>query len=763
MKGNLEVKQRRQGRLGRLIAVKPRDAGQKTITACHAPNAFASRLIAPMKVLRAMFYFTYSPAPLARLLSEKLIAISRGGKSLLMLSADCVALPLCLQLAMWANAGAAPSSILPSMLPSTLTSTLPLTLLLTAVSVAALAMSDLYSAVVRYLNQRMLAIAGASLAVAVLAVCALTVDRDQQAIPAGALAAYWLIAMVYLVASRVAVRGFLQRHTRPASAREAVAIYGAGDTGARLAQALRGDHRYCPVCFIDEKCGGEQRTVGGLRVFPPERLDEIVAAASIRLIVVALPATSGERLGAVLRMLASAGVSVKFLHGLLDLADHALRRQPHEPNHGPGDGAGAGCDGTPHFPLEQLLGRPPVQPDSALFSRCVRGKSVLVTGAGGSIGSELCRQVAGLGPRRLHLLDHSEYALYTIRQELQANWPQLSVRAHLGSVCNEQLLERIMQEDSIDTIYHAAAYKHVSLVETNLVEGLRNNVIGARAVASIAAKYLVETCVLVSSDKAVRPTTIMGASKRLSELVFQAAAESTNDGTKHGMNSGTNNNRTIFSMVRFGNVLGSSGSVVPLFRRQLQQGGPLTITDAAMERYFMLIPEAAQLVIQAGAMAEGGEVFVLDMGQPIRIVDLARRMIALAGLTEKSTQYPQGDIEIRYVGLFPGEKLQEELLTADGAVPSRHPRIQRMKEEALPPALLDQYIELLLITCGTNDRWLIEAMLKTIMHEFTPQPGPPAGAGAGAVEGERDGEAALRAIAQLSMAPAPTPMPQPAS
>lgn len=700
-----------------------------------------------MKVLRAMFYFTYSPAPLARLLSEKLIAFSRGGKSLLMLCADCVALPLCLQLAMSADDDAAP---------------LPLMLLLTAVSVAALAISDLYSAVVRYLNQRMLVIAGASLGCAVLAVCALTFDRDEQPIAAGALAAYWLIAMAYLVASRVAVRGFLQRHTRPASqAREAVAIYGAGDTGARLAQALRGDHRYCPVCFIDEKCGGEQRTVGGLRVFPPERLDEIVAAASIRLIVVALPATSGERLGAVLRMLASAGVSVKFLHGLLDLADHALRRQPHEPNHGPGDAAGNPGNTTPDFPLEQLLGRPPVQPDSALFSRCVRGKSVLVTGAGGSIGSELCRQVAGLEPRRLHLLDHSEYALYTIRQELQASWPQLAVRAHLGSVCNEQLLERIMQEDSVDTIYHAAAYKHVSLVETNLVEGLRNNVIGARAVASVAAKYLVETCVLVSSDKAVRPTTIMGASKRLSELVFQAAAEIADDRASNGASASASNDashgRTLFSMVRFGNVLGSSGSVVPLFRRQLQQGGPLTITDAAMERYFMLIPEAAQLVIQAGAMAEGGEVFVLDMGRPIRIVDLARRMIALAGLTEKSAQYPQGDIEIRYVGLFPGEKLQEELLTADGAVPSRHPRIQRMKEEALPPALLEQYIELLLITCDTNDRWLIEAMLKTIMHEFTPQPGAPGAA----AEGERDGDAALRAIAHLGLAAAPLPMPQP--
>ncbi|SEO05924.1 NDP-sugar epimerase, includes UDP-GlcNAc-inverting 4,6-dehydratase FlaA1 and capsular polysaccharide biosynthesis protein EpsC [Duganella sp. CF517] len=664
-----------------------------------------------------MLYFTPSPVPLARALSEKLIAISRAGKSLLMFGADCVALPLCLQLALLAGAGAdagAPPALM---------------LLLTAMSIAALSMSDLYSAVVRYLDQRMLTIAGLGLGGAVLAVSALTMDRDDQPMPSGALFNYWLIAMSYLVASRVAVRAFLRRHTRaPAQAREAVAIYGAGDTGARLAQAMRGDSRYCPVCFIDEKCAGEQRTVGGLRVFPPERLGEIVAASAIRLIVVALPATSGDRLGAVVRMLRTSGVSIKFLHGLLDLADHALRRQSMA--------RGASPAHLPDFPLEQLLGRPPVQPDAALFSRCVRGKSVLVTGAGGSIGSELCRQVAGLGPRRLHLLDHSEYALYTIRQELQASWPQLSVRAHLGSVCNEQLLERVMQEDRIDTIYHAAAYKHVTMVETNLVEGLRNNVVGARAVANIAAKYLVETCVLVSSDKAVRPSTIMGASKRLSELVFQAAAQAS------AWNAG-GGRATTFSMVRFGNVLGSSGSVVPLFRRQLQEGGPLTITDAAMERYFMLIPEAAQLVIQAGAMAEGGEVFVLDMGQPIRIVDLARSMIALAGLTEKTAERPHGDIEISYVGLFPGEKLQEELLIADGAEPSRHPRILRMKEQALPPAVLDQYIELLLITCGTNDRWLIEAMLKTIMSEFTPQTGARAG----------DGEAALRAIAQLSMAP----------
>ncbi|WP_156368725.1 nucleoside-diphosphate sugar epimerase/dehydratase [Duganella sp. Leaf61] len=377
----------------------------------------------------------------------------------------------------------------------------------------------------------------------------------------------------------------------------------------------------------------------------------------------------------------------------------------------------------PDFALEQLLGRAPVQPDSALFARCVRGKNVLVTGAGGSIGSELCRQIASLAPRCLHLIDHSEFALYTIAQELRARWPQLVLHAHLGSVCSERMLERVMDGAAIHTIYHAAAYKHVSIVETNMVEGLRNNVVGARNVANAAARHGVHTCVLVSSDKAVRPSTIMGASKRLSELVFQAAQDE---------GAGV----TTFSMVRFGNVLGSSGSVVPLFRQQLQQGGPLTITDAAMERYFMLIPEAAQLVIQAGAMAEGGEVFVLDMGAPLRIVDLARRMIALAGLTERTPRNPQGDIDIRYVGLCPGEKLQEELLIADDATPSRHPRILCMKEQALPAAQLDQYLELLLVACASNDRWLIEAMLKTIITEFTPQTGVRA----------TDSEAALRRL-----------------
>lgn len=548
----------------------------------------------------------FHTACFARQLCVRLAALHRTGKRLLMCAADAVALPLCLVLAMLVITGATP--------PWTAST------LLTALSVAALSLATLYDTALRQLEQRVLLMAGMALGAAIVALYLLTMDGTALRIPGPVLAMYWPLAMLYLIASRAAVRALLR---------------------------------------------------------------------------------------AVLR------------HQAL-----------------PSAGARSASTGVAHdFPPEQLLGRAPVQPDSALFNRCVRGKNVLVTGAGGSIGSELCRQIAGLAPRCLHLVDHSEFALYTIRQELQAHWPQLVLQAHLGSVCSDRLLDRVMHNAAIHTIYHAAAYKHVSIVETNMVEGLHNNVVGARAVAAAAARHGVETCVLVSSDKAVRPSTIMGASKRLSELVFQAAQQ---DGAAGG---------TTFSMVRFGNVLGSSGSVVPLFRQQLQRGGPLTVTHAAMERYFMLIPEAAQLVIQAGAMAEGGEVFVLDMGQPLRIVDLARRMIALAGLTERTALQPHGDIEIRYVGLCPGEKLQEELLVTDGATPSRHPRILRMKEQALPGALLDQYLELLLLACVSNDRWLIEAMLKTIITEFTPQTGVRAA----------DGEAALRRLkvdAKPAMAPA---------
>jgi FlaA1/EpsC-like NDP-sugar epimerase len=372
----------------------------------------------------------------------------------------------------------------------------------------------------------------------------------------------------------------------------------------------------------------------------------------------------------------------------------------------------------------------PVAPDPVLMGRSILGRCVLVTGAGGSIGSELCRQILAQRPAKLVLLDHSEFALYSIHHELESalgitGAQSAPLVAVLGSVQDESLLTSLLVQHRVQTVYHAAAYKHVPLVEANVQQGLLNNVAGtwalARAVANSAATAApgkasfslpgegysgVSTCILVSTDKAVRPTNVMGASKRIAELIFQAAA--------------VRQPGCVHAMVRFGNVLGSSGSVVPLFSRQLAQGGPITLTHTEITRYFMLIPEATQLVIQAGAMARGGEVFVLDMGEPVKIIDLARTLIRLSGLMEKSAEQPNGDIEIRAVGLRPGEKLYEELLIGDDVIPSGHPRIMCARERHIDPPLLDKMLEALLAACKTGNR---EQMLRSARHlvpEFRP-------------------------------------------
>ena len=369
-------------------------------------------------------------------------------------------------------------------------------------------------------------------------------------------------------------------------------------------------------------------------------------------------------------------------------------------------------------------------PDPVLMGRSILGRCVLVTGAGGSIGSELCRQILAQRPSKLVLLDHSEFALYSIQQELEVavgnGGGQLTpLVAVLGSVQDETLLTNLLVQHRVQTVYHAAAYKHVPLVEANIQQGLLNNVAGTwalvRAVArsgtpAMAAKAAltlpgagytgVSTCILVSTDKAVRPTNVMGASKRIAELIFQAAA--------------LRNPGCVHTMVRFGNVLGSSGSVVPLFRRQLAQGGPITLTHPDITRYFMLIPEATQLVIQAGAMARGGEVFVLDMGEPVKIIDLARTLIRLSGLTEKTAAQPAGDIEIRAVGLRPGEKLYEELLIGDDVIPSGHPRIMCARERHIDPPLLDKMLDALLTACKAGDQEQMLRLVRNLVPEFRP-------------------------------------------
>jgi len=624
----------------------------------------------------------------------RIIAMHRTTKVGLTIMADLIALPICFLIAMILRGGdfhLANQFDIDSYL------------LVAILTIGAFWLSDLYRAVIRFIDHRLLTLTGLALAIAVLCAYLALVVLNEARFPRSALAIYWFIAFSYVVMSRIGVRKILRSQRGPCADKALpIAIFGAGEAGARLAQTMRDGDEYQPLCFIDDKRALTDRTVAGLRVFHTSRLAERGAALGICTIVIALPTVAPERLRELMQRLGQAGLPTKILTRLVDLSDDKTENKADQARL---------RDAIREIKFEDLLGRPPVPPRLDLFARCVRGKGVLVTGAGGSIGSELCRQIVTLNPARLHLIDHSEYALYTIRQELAARFPELPIHAHLGSVCNADLVERVLAGNGIDTIYHAAAYKHVPLVESNIVEGLRNNVLGAQIIAAGAARHAVQTCVLISSDKAVRPTNIMGASKRIAELIFQAAAARGGAGSP---------SRTTFCMVRFGNVLGSSGSVIPLFQRQIARGGPITITHPEVSRYFMLIPEAAQLVIQAGAMAKGGDVFVLDMGEPVRIVDLARTMIAMHGLSERTPQLPRGDIDIQFVGLFPGEKLHEELLTDGTVFPSEHPRIMRMKESALRPSVLETCITCLMMACDTHERGPIESMVKAIVAEYLP-------------------------------------------
>jgi FlaA1/EpsC-like NDP-sugar epimerase len=453
---------------------------------------------------------------------------------------------------------------------------------------------------------------------------------------------------------------------------------------------MRANHSYDPVCYFDDDRYLDNTRVAGLPVYQTAKLRSMVSRFGIQQVVIAVPSAAPERRRYIVNLLRGLDVPVKTIPMLAEMVE--------------GD---VSADQIREIKVEDLLGRLPVSPRRDLFAKCVAKKTVLVTGAGGSIGSELCRQIASQRPNHLILLDHSEFALYAIEHELRNRFPQQSMSAYLGSVCNEEMVDNVIKANRIETIYHAAAYKHVPLVEANMAEGIRNNVRGSYVVAQAAAKHHVETCVLVSTDKAVRPPNVMGASKRIAELIFQAFASS-KDVT------------TTFSMVRFGNVLGSSGSVVPLFMNQIKNGGPITITHDKVTRYFMLIPEAAQLVIQAGAMARGGEVFVLDMGDPVKISDLARTMIEMAGRTEKTAHHPEGDIEIKTVGLRPGEKLYEELLIGDNVTASAHPRILRSEEHHLSFDQLEPLLEDLFEACAANRRLTIQMALQSLVPEYAP-------------------------------------------
>ncbi len=457
--------------------------------------------------------------------------------------------------------------------------------------------------------------------------------------------------LILHIASRMLGKAWVQTLVVHNSGRIPVAIYGAGSAGVQLLSALRLDPDMRPVTFIDDNVTLQQMTVSGLRVRSRNALVELVNKGQVQRVLLATPSASNEVRQMLIRELTQLGCDVHALPSYSEMME--------------GDGL---ADSLRPVTPDMLLGRDKVDLEIPEVARAYAGRSILVTGAGGSIGSELCRQILRCNPQRLVLFDHSEYALYLIERELQplADDFGISIEACIGSVCDRPLLDRVLTEHRVDIVLHAAAYKHVPLVEKNEIEGARNNIIGTRVTANAAAAANVERFILVSTDKAVRPTNVMGASKRLAELVVQDIQ--------------TRCETTKFSMVRFGNVLGSSGSVIPLFQDQIARGGPVTLTHDKITRYFMTIPEAARLVLLAGAYAEGGDVFVLDMGTPVSIRDLARRVIELSGRSVKDADNPHGDIAIETVGLRPGEKLYEELLIGDNTLPTPHEKILRAQE-----------------------------------------------------------------------------------
>lgn len=497
-----------------------------------------------------------------------------------------------------------------------------------------------------------------------------------------------IVAERTLLAQLISLSGLPMR----AADRPTVLIYGSGSAGRQLLGALRQSKEIIVAGFIDDDLSLSGQTLDGLRVYRPTQLKEVIAKREVSDVFLAIPSATRKRRSEIVAALRAHSVNVRTLPGMLDLAHGRVA-----------------VSDLREVETDDLLGRNRVAPNDTLLRRNITGKRVLVTGAGGSIGSELCRQIIDNAPAAIFLLDHSEFALYAIHRELTllATQEALNVEIYpvLGSVAMPNLVEHVFDAHKPEVVFHAAAYKHVPLVEENVVEAVRNNVLGTANIALAALRHEVAHVVLISTDKAVRPTSIMGTTKRLAEQVLQALA--------------ARETRTCFSMVRFGNVLGSSGSVVPLFRAQAHAGGPVTITHREMTRYFMVIPEAAQLVIQAGAMARGGEVFLLDMGEPVKIIDLARSVIALSGLTVRDADNPEGDVEIREVGLRPGEKLYEELLIDTTSEPSDHPLIMKANESFIPWDALDPALGRLAALIEANEAPALIAELKRLVPEFT--------------------------------------------
>ena len=577
----------------------------------------------------------------------------------------------------------------------------------------------MYRAVMRYFgNDALIAIIKAvSLSALILGFIVYWYSNHQNVVPRSIIFNYWWLSLIMVGGLRLTMRQYFlgdwfaaTKHV-PFSNHDdglpRVAIYGAGAAGNQLVAALRMGRVMRPVAFIDDDETISNRIISGLQVYKPKHIQRMIDATGAQEILLAIPSSNRGRRREILGFLEGFPLHVRSVPGFMDLASGRVK-----------------VDDIQEVDIADLLGRDAVPAQGELLEHCIKGQSVLVTGAGGSIGSELCRQILELRPTVLLLFEHSEFNLYSILSELEQRVVRESLPVRvlpiLGSVRNQEKLLDVMKTWHVGTVYHAAAYKHVPMVEHNIAEGFLNNVIGTLNTAQAALQAGVENFVLISTDKAVRPTNVMGSTKRLAELTLQALSRELAPVMFGDTLNVARVNKTRFTMVRFGNVLGSSGSVIPLFHKQIKSGGPLTVTHPKITRYFMTIPEAAQLVIQAGSMGLGGDVFVLDMGEPGKIVELAEKMIHLSGLSVRSEKNPHGDIAIEFSGLRPGEKLYEELLIGDNVVATPHPMIMSANEDFLPWEVLKAKLILMLAAIEEDDYTRVRQLLRDTVSGYSP-------------------------------------------
>jgi FlaA1/EpsC-like NDP-sugar epimerase len=644
-------------------------------------------------------------------LASYVLAIPRYGKQLIVMSVDTCLCILSVWVSFYLRLGEFQAFSNVTSLSVVMTSVVSVTL-----AIPIFVLSGLYRAIFRYSGMpAMMTMARAMLIYGVF-FSAIFTFMGVQAVPRTIGLIQPIVVFLLVGASRAVARvwlGGLYKLEIKRSSLPQMLIYGAGVAGRQLASGMANSHEIRVVGFLDDDDRLHGHVLNGLHIYNPADLEEIANQKGVTDVLLAMPSVSRERRNQILSLLSKIKISVRTLPGLSDIAFGKVT-----------------LSDVRELDIDDLLGREPVKPNGLLLKRNTHKKTVLVTGAGGSIGSELCRQILKTQPERLLLVEMSEFALYQIHQELQtaldvrgaSQKEELEVVPLLASVCDEVRMQEIMDTWKPQTVYHAAAYKHVPLVEHNPAEGVRNNVWGTKVCAEVAVRNGVQNFVLISTDKAVRPTNIMGATKRLAEMVLQALNHKTSSDLRtSNVSNSVTSTRTCFSMVRFGNVLGSSGSVVPLFREQIKNGGPITLTHPDITRYFMTIPEAAQLVIQAGAMGSGGDVFVLDMGESVRIYDLASRIVELSGLTLRNEKNPHGDIEIKVTGLRPGEKLYEELLIGDNPKPTQHPRILKAHEKFVPWEQLQDQLNSLNLALSVNDVLVIRSFLQQLVVGYQPR------------------------------------------